>query len=37
MALIRINGELWDYGVWEESKSLVREMMRKYDSMESVV
>lgn len=31
MAFIRINGELLDYSVWEESKPLVRELMKRHD------
>ena len=29
MAVIRINGKLMDYAVWEESKPFVRERMRR--------
>lgn len=29
MTFIRINGELLDYAVWEESKPLVKELMKR--------
>jgi len=29
MPFIRINDELLDYAMWEESKPLVRELMRR--------